>query len=198
MALLATCVSRPTLAFDKKVCAASYESAQLLRHQQKLRKAREQLAVCAHNSCPSVVTSDCATWLKEVDGAIPTLAFRVRDDRGRALSDFRVLVDGEPLAHDVDAPLPFDPGPHQVRIEAEGFAPLEQNMVLKPGERGRVLESTLLSTRRESAAPEPPSEPLRATAKSDARPPEKPVAERKQDEQGNDRCPLGRVLLLGS
>src|SRR6185503_15437217 len=97
-ALLATCAARPTYAFDKRTCVASYESAQLLRHQQKLRKAREQLAICAHSTCPSVVTLDCAGWLKEVDTAIPTLKFRVRDERGRSVLDFRVLVDGELLA----------------------------------------------------------------------------------------------------
>ena len=181
LALVATCSSRPTLAYEKRVCAASYETAQLLRHQQKLRKAREQLAICAHNSCPSVVTLDCATWLKEVDGAIPTLLFRVRDERGHAVSDFRVLVDGEPLPRDEGAPAAFDPGPHLVRIEAEGFAPLEQNVVLKPKEQGRVHESTLLLARREPAAVDLAPASLRIPPKADARPVEGPVAERKQE-----------------
>ena len=181
LALFATCWGRPTLAYEKRVCAASYETAQLLRHQQKLRKAREQLAICAHSSCPSVVTLDCATWLKEVDGAIPTLLFRVRDERGHAVSDFRVLVDGEAMPRDVDAPLPFDPGPHLVRIEAEGFALLEQNVVLKPREQGRVFESTLISARREPPVAELPPEPLRGPPKSDAPLAEGPIAERRQE-----------------
>ena len=190
MALFATCFSRPTGAYEKRVCAASYETAQLLRHQQKLRKAREQLAICAHSSCPSVVTLDCATWLKEVDVAIPTLLFRVRDERGHAVSDFRVLVDGEAVPRDVDAPLPFDPGPHLVRIEAVGFAPLEQNVVLKPKEQGRVHESTLILPRREPAAAEPPPEPLRGPPKNDAPPAERSIAERRPENSPLSDPPL--------
>jgi hypothetical protein len=181
-ALVAACWGRPTLAFEKRVCAASYETAQLLRHQQKLRKAREHLAICAHSSCPSVVTNDCATWLKEVDGTIPTLLFRVRDERGHAVSDFRVLVDGEPLPRDLDAPLPFDPGPHVVRIEAEGFAPLEQNVILRAKEQGRVHESLLFSARREPAATElPAASPRILPQKSEASPLAAPLADRKQE-----------------
>jgi hypothetical protein len=98
------------------------------------------------------------------------------------VSNFRVLVDGESVPRDVDAPLPFDPGPHLVRIEAEGFAPLEQNVVLRPKEQGRVLESTLLSVRREPAAAEPPSDPPRTLPpRSDAAPIVGPLAERKQE-----------------
>lgn len=177
-ALLATCSAQPALAFDKRTCAASYESAQLFRHQQKLRKAREQLAICAHNTCPSVVALDCTGWLKEVDAAIPTLLFRVRDERGRAVSDFRVLVDGELLARDADAPLPFDPGPHLVRIEAEALAPLEQNIVVKAGERGRLVESMLLATRRDSLDAEPPADRAREPFKGEARAAERSSMER--------------------
>ena len=184
-ALLVTCAGRPASAFDKRTCAASYESAQLYRQQQKLRKAREQLAICAHASCPSVVTLDCTAWLKDVDAAIPTLLFRVRDERGRLVSDFRVLVDGEPVARDVDAPSPLDPGPHLIRIEAETLAPLEQNIVLKAGEHGRLLESMLLLARRDSPDAEPLAGRLREPPRSDARPTEKPSP----DKAGAEKTP---------
>jgi hypothetical protein len=178
LALFATCSSRPTFAFEKRVCAASYEAAQSLRNQQKLRKAREQLAVCAHGSCPSVVTLDCASWLKEVDAAIPTLLIRARDERGRTVSDFRVLVDGEPLTRDLDAPVPLDPGPHLVRIEATGFAPLEQNVVLRAAEHRRVHESTLFSAGREPAEKsELPADPFRGASQREPHPFERPIAE---------------------
>jgi hypothetical protein len=176
-ALMATSSGRPAHAFDKRTCAAAYESGQLLRHQQRLRKAREQLAICAHSTCPSVVTQDCASWLKEVDASIPTLFFRVRDERGRAVSDFRVLVDGEPVARETDAPFPLDPGPHLVRIEAEGLAPLEQNIVLKPGERARLVESTLLLTRRDVSETDP-VERAREPSKIEARIVERSPAEK--------------------
>ena len=177
-ALLATCTARPLQAFDKRTCAASYESAQLYRHQQKLRKAREQLAICAHSTCPSVVSADCTAWLKEVDAAIPTMLFRVRDERGRVVPDFRVVVDGELVARDADSPFPFDPGPHLVRIEAEALAPLEQNIVIRAGERGRLLESTLLLTRREALDAEPPADRGREPSKAEGRVPERASAER--------------------
>jgi len=171
-ATLATCSPRTLHAFDKRTCASSYESAQLYRHQQKLRKAREQLAICAHNSCPSVVSADCTAWLKEVDAAIPTLLFRVRDERGRTVPDFRVLVDGELVTRDTESPFPFDPGPHLVRIEAEALAPHEQNIVIRAGERGRLVESTLLLTRRETLETEFPIE-RREPPRSETRVPDR-------------------------
>jgi hypothetical protein len=107
----------------------------------------------------------------------------VKDERGRSVSDFRVLVDGEPVARDVDAPFPFDPGPHLVRIEAEALAPLEQNIVIRTGERGRLLESTLLLARRESPDVEPLPNPLR-DPKGDPRSADRLPAEKPQGDKG--------------
>ena len=90
------------LAFDKQECVAAYESAQQLRNELKMRRAREQLLVCGHSSCPAVVTKDCNSWLTQVEEAISSVVFRVRDERGQLLTDVRIVMDGEPLRDKIE------------------------------------------------------------------------------------------------
>jgi hypothetical protein len=144
-AALSTCSSSSrALAFDKQTCATAYETAQQLRNELKLRRAREQLLVCGHSSCPAVVTKDCNAWLTQVDVGLASVVFRVRNDRGQILSDVRVSVDGELLREKLDdTAVMVDPGLHLFRFETKDFAPAEQRQMLPKGERGRPIEVRL-------------------------------------------------------
>jgi hypothetical protein len=140
-----TCTSqKELLAFDKQTCAAAYETAQHLRNELKLRRAREQLLVCGHSSCPTVVTKDCNSWLTQVDEALASVVFRVRGERGQLLTDVRVLMDGELLRDKIDgSAVMVDPGLHNFRFESDNFAPTEQRQMLPKGERNRPIDVRL-------------------------------------------------------
>src|SRR5258708_923596 len=112
---------------EEEKCAAAAESAQRLRAAKHLLDARRQLVLCAQDKCPIVVLRDCATWLHDVESAIPTLSFRARDARGRDLIAVRVLVDGAVVRERLDGtPIEFDPGEHTLRYETAGRAPVEE------------------------------------------------------------------------
>ena len=171
LAFVATIGARATdaLAFDKQTCASAYETAQQLRADLKMRRAREQLLVCGHSTCPSVVTTDCNAWLKEVDQSLSSVVFHAVDRRGQPLTDVRVSMDGELLRdHLDDIAVMVDPGQHTFRFDADGIVSFEVEQMLRRGERGRPIDVTL-QPREEDLARAP--EPARVT--SVGAPPEK-------------------------
>lgn len=139
-------------------CVKAAENAQTERSAHRLRRARERLLACAQVGCPMIVRSDCATWLAEVDQLMPSVVVTARDVRGIELIDVRVLVDGEVVATHLDGlAMPVDPGTHLFRFEAAGVTPLEQQILIREGEKGRALPITLMAP---AAAP-PPAKPSR-------------------------------------
>src|SRR5262245_34160024 len=79
---------------DKKTCIASSESGQKLRHDGKLRAAREQLLVCARPECPAVIRQDCAQFLNEVASSTPSVVIAARDTNGKETLAVKVTIDG--------------------------------------------------------------------------------------------------------
>ena len=60
----------------------------------------------------------CAKWRDEVRAATPVLTIRPVDDRGQAIRDAVVRVDGALV--DPAGPVPVDPGPHELRADHAG------------------------------------------------------------------------------
>jgi hypothetical protein len=128
------------LADDRAVCLAASESAQDLRDDGHYRRAREALTTCARDLCPAVVRRDCAQWLAELDENGPTVVFGAADAGGNQITAVRVSFDGETVSTAIDGrPVPLDPGSHVVRFEAAGWLPIEQRVVLRPGDKNRVV-----------------------------------------------------------
>jgi hypothetical protein len=125
---------------DKQVCLDASSQGQQLRDDGKYRAARAQLVVCAREVCPAVVKRDCTQWLGEVDQTVPTVVVRARDSKGD-LAEVRVLVDGQTLLEKLDGkPAAIDPGEHVFRYEAQGHPPVEEHVVVRVGERNRLLD----------------------------------------------------------
>jgi hypothetical protein len=135
-ALLTAAASRadePT----KQECIAANESAQALRQAGKLRDAQSKLSVCIASSCPGPVRDDCGQRLDDLQRAIPTVVFDIKDATGRDLLGVQVSIDGSaPAAAGVTA-VPLDPGPHAFHFEATGAPPVDKSLVLREGERDR-------------------------------------------------------------
>jgi hypothetical protein len=145
----------PARADEVAACVKSAENAQTERSAHRLRAARDRLLACAQSSCPTVVRNDCATWLSEVDQLLPSVVVQARDTRGIELFDVKVTVDGELLTSHLDGlAISVDPGSHVFHFEAEGAPPLQQQLLIREGEKGRALPITL-------AAPAPPSAPTK-------------------------------------
>lgn len=126
---------------DMKTCAVAAEKAQRFRNDGKLKDAREQLVVCARNVCPGVIRKDCEPWLSELDTRLPTLVISAKDGAGKDLVDIRVTIDGALVTSKLDGKaIPIDPGPHAFKYEHDGSPAVETNVVVREGEKGRVLD----------------------------------------------------------
>jgi hypothetical protein len=114
----------------KRQCADAYTQAQVLRSQDKLMLAKEQIDLCNDPACPQALRKDCTEWLVEVQDSVPTLAVDVD------VSSARVTIDGHDVANGVSVPL--DPGSHAIVAEAAGLEKAMQTVTLLQGEKRHV------------------------------------------------------------
>src|SRR4051794_31741432 len=87
-------VGRWVAADSAEVCIAAYEKSQILRKQQKLLEAQDQLLVCNRPECPELARTDCSQWMREVQENTPSVVVNASDAQGHDLVEVRVLVDG--------------------------------------------------------------------------------------------------------
>jgi hypothetical protein len=87
---------------------------------------------------------ECVSALAALEPRIPTVILVARDERKRDLTDVRALVDGVVVRSKLDGrELELNPGKHIVRFEMPGTAPVEQTIVVRERDKGRVLEAEL-------------------------------------------------------
>jgi len=157
--VVATFAALPAAAADptKEQCIAANDHAQESRQAGKLGKAREQLVVCVSQSCPGPVREDCAQRLDEVDKAMPTIVFEVKDASGNDVAAVTVKMDGQPFAQKVGgAAVAIDPGEHHFVFEAAGSS-TEKTVVVREAEKDRRERVVLGAT--SAAAPGPGQAP---------------------------------------
>jgi len=136
--------SRHAFADDKQDCIAASEAGQDKKLRGNLREAREQLLICARDVCPAIVRQDCTQWLTEIIAALPSVVVGARDWQGHDLVDVTVSVDGVVVASKLDGkPIGVDPGAHRFHYEsASGAPPVDEQMLIRQGERNRALTVT--------------------------------------------------------
>jgi hypothetical protein len=138
---------------EKIQCIEASDHGQDLRDSSSFRLARQAFARCARDTCPEPLRRECVEWLVDLDTQYPSVIIAGRDDRGKDLEAVRVLVDGIAALTKLDGkPLPVDPGLHHFRYETDGFAPLEEDVIVRTGEKDRPLNEVF----RPIVAPAPP------------------------------------------
>jgi hypothetical protein len=125
------------------------------------------------------VRKDCAKWLPEVEEAVPTVVVAAHDYQGGDLAAVTVTVDDQPFATTLDGKaLPIDPGPHTFKYQTQGAAPLTQTVIVRSGEKNRIIKVDF--------PPPPGKEP---------KPEQKPVE--KQPPPKDNGAPIGAYVLGG-
>jgi hypothetical protein len=152
-------------------CIAAAEQSQPLRRDGRLRAARQKLIVCSRPECPSLVRSDCAKWLSDVEALTPSIVVRAVDAAGADVVGVRVLVDGEAQEAREGKELEVDPGTHTLRVEHEGSAAVEQRIVVRESERHRMVSVSFATSGAGAPGPAPA-----AAAPPSSTPPETPPA----------------------
>jgi hypothetical protein len=134
-------------AANDPTCITAYEQTQALRKESKLRDAREQAMKCARDTCPAVLSRDCARWFTEIEQSIPSIVFDVRGPDGFELANVRVSMDGKPLVEKLDGKsVPIDIGAHTFHFEVVGarnIAPLERQAIIHEGDKNRKIAVVL-------------------------------------------------------
>jgi hypothetical protein len=138
----------PALAAEpaKVACARAAEDGQRLRAAGQLREALSRFTVCAQERCPGLIRTDCSAWRVEVDAALPSIVVRATagEAPGRELLDVEIEVDGEVATRRLDGrALPLDPGEHRFVFRAPGRARVERSVLIRVGEKHRLLEVAL-------------------------------------------------------
>ena len=137
-------ISNASFADDRQACVAAHEKAQQQKNAGRLVEAREALTSCGGIECPELIKQDCTQWMTEVLQKLPTIIPAVRDTDGADLVAVRVSVDGKVVAELLDGkPIPVDPGIHYFHLTAEGKAPFDQQVVVRQGEKDRLLPITM-------------------------------------------------------
>ena len=161
----------------KQVCLDASERGQNERDEGTYRAARESFLACARPSCPRVVLDSCTQWLRELEESAPTLVLGAKDEHGNDLTDVRALFDGNRFADVLDGkPLVADTGEHVLRFERDGYESVEQRLVVRAGERARLITVTMVPVPPPAppVAPPPPSAGTELTETPPA--PEKPTS----------------------
>ncbi len=139
---------------EKAQCIDASDRGQDLRDSGSFGRAREAFARCARDTCPERLRHDCVQWLVDLDAVYPSLVIVARDEQGKDLEAVAVSVDGVQVVATLDGtPLRVDPGPHHLRYEAEGFVPIEEDVIVRKGEKDRPLHEVF----RRVALPSPHS-----------------------------------------
>jgi hypothetical protein len=140
---------------DTAACLDASTKAQTLRDAHQLVEARAQLRACAASSCPAVVQRDCANWLVEVDKSLPTVVVTAKNRAGADLVEVKVSVDERSFVSKLDgAAVPMNPGPHTFHFEGADGTRVDQQVVIKEGEKNQPVAVVL-----GAAVPPPPPAP---------------------------------------
>src|SRR5688572_26322013 len=82
---------------SKSQCVEADTSGQSLRREGKLSAAKEQFQTCNDPQCPELVRTDCTQRIDEIEQAMPSMLFDVKDAAGNDIAVVRVIVDGKVL-----------------------------------------------------------------------------------------------------
>lgn len=145
----ASALARTASADDKQACLAASEKGQQLRSGGKLVEAREQFNVCGRSECPKLIQQDCTNWMSEVLASLPSVVPGAKDAKGRDIVEARLTIDGTVATDTLDGkPIVLDPGVHTFVFEARGAAAaagaaaVKEQVVVKPGEKNRIVSVT--------------------------------------------------------
>jgi hypothetical protein len=135
-------------------CTQAHAAGQRAENAGHLKEALASFQECASDSeCPLPIRNECTSLYTKVEGRLPTVVFSVVDHLGNDVTDVRVLSGDATIASSLDGrPLSVDPGKHDFRFELPNGETLTKSVVVRQGEKDRIVNLTL--PRQEFAAAE--------------------------------------------
>jgi hypothetical protein len=129
----------PQAAPSVNQCLAASDASFKAANEHRLRAERAQLLVCAAPSCPGEVRAECLRRVDKVNRQIPTVVFSAQDEHGADLGVVRIAIDHDVVTdHSAGLALELDPGEHTFDFESPGRAPVDKELVIVEGQKGRA------------------------------------------------------------
>ncbi len=156
-------------------CLSANEDSLKARGAHKLKEARAQALICAAGTCPTDVRNECAKRVSDINAAIPSIIFDVKNEAGEDVPGVKVRMDGDAAGSAVDgSAVEIDPGEHAFTFSVASSASsvdlsAQKTFVLREGEKARHEPVIMKSTT--AAGTQPTSS---ATGATTGTPPEKP------------------------
>jgi hypothetical protein len=124
----------------KFACIDASEKAQKLRAAGKLVAASQALKSCVLDACPGPVREACSQWMGEVSASLPSIVIGARDAEGKDIVDLKVSIDGAVVSEHLGGrALPIDPGGHAMRYELPDGAVVNEEILVREGEKNRPI-----------------------------------------------------------
>jgi len=152
-------------------CAQAYERAQEEKTSGQLKAAIEHLKRCVDAKCAKFIRKDCVQWMQDAQRALPTVVFSIREGRDE-ITDVEILCDDKMLVRRLDGEsIPVDPGLHDFTFNVPGLVPAERQVLIKEGERNRIIKVELGTPERIAPPPSPLQPPPAIAAVAAPSPP---------------------------
>jgi hypothetical protein len=149
-------------------CIDAHTAGQTARNEGHLRRAAQLFTDCgADAKCPLQVRMDCSKFLDQNNKSLPTVIFAVVDSDGKDIMDVKVFSDAEQVATSLNCrAVELDPGPHHLRFVLPEGRELTEDVLIREGEKQRLVRVSAGSTTPSLAPPDSasPSPPIPAPA----------------------------------
>ena len=94
---------------------------------------------------------------------MPSVSFRAKNEAGKEIVDVRVLVDGTAVAESIEPrAIPMDPGKYKIRFERKDGTSTEDTIVVRPGEKNKIVEIAFEAPKPAIVTTAPPPAPVEA------------------------------------
>lgn len=157
---------------DAIACTDLHASAQRETQAGHLKAASMQFRSCASDeTCPQAVRSDCTERYEAVERLIPTVIFSVVDETGMDVTNVKVFSGQESLVEALDGrAIRVDPGKHQFRFDLPWGDAQTLDVIVREGEKGRLVNLTTDDPTKANGAPVGPAPTPASTVPLDSPP----------------------------
>ena len=130
---------------DPKACITSHATGQREAKAGHLRLATQLFTKCGSDEyCPSQLRQECSELLESVQRTVPTVIFSVLDEKNKDVSAAKVYSTDELIADGLDGrAIQIDPGKHRLRFLLPGGEVLNSDVLIREGEKNRLIQVRL-------------------------------------------------------
>lgn len=144
---------------DTESCTRAHATGQREENAGHLKEALASFQECAADAaCPLPIRNECTQLYTTVEGRLPTLVLSVVDEYGNDVVDVQVSSGDTVILRGLDGrPVAVNPGLHELRFLLPNGEVVTKSIVVRQGEKDRIVSLKLPRSDLGSAQPAPPS-----------------------------------------